>query len=60
VAEAVTNVVKHAHTERAEVRVSADDQVLRVEIRDDGSEVPSRTGTGWWGWATGRAHPVGV
>jgi signal transduction histidine kinase len=36
VAEALTNVAKHAHAERAEVRVSVDDEVLRVEIRDDG------------------------
>jgi signal transduction histidine kinase len=36
VAEALTNVVKHAHAERAEVTVSVYDQVLRVEIRDDG------------------------
>jgi signal transduction histidine kinase len=36
VAEALTNVVKHAHAERAEVRVSVEDEVLRVEIRDDG------------------------
>jgi signal transduction histidine kinase len=36
VAEALTNVVKHAHAERAEVAVSIDDEMLRVEIRDDG------------------------
>jgi GAF domain-containing protein len=36
VAEALTNVVKHARAERAEVRVSVHDDVLRVEIRDDG------------------------
>jgi GAF domain-containing protein len=36
VAEALTNVVKHAHAERADVRGSVDDEVLRVEIRDDG------------------------
>jgi PAS domain S-box-containing protein len=36
VAEALTNVVKHSHARSAEVRVSADDHVLRVEVRDDG------------------------
>jgi signal transduction histidine kinase len=37
VAEALTNVVKHAHAERAEVRVSVDDEMLRLEIRDEGA-----------------------
>jgi signal transduction histidine kinase len=36
VAEALTNVLKHANAKRAEVRVSADDGLLRVEVRDDG------------------------
>ena len=36
VAEALTNVVKHAHAERAEVRASVADGLLRVEVRDDG------------------------
>jgi PAS domain S-box-containing protein len=36
VAEALTNVVKHAHAERAEVRASAQDGMLRVEVQDDG------------------------
>ena len=36
VAEALTNVVKYAHATRAEVRVCAEDAVLRVEVRDDG------------------------
>jgi signal transduction histidine kinase len=36
VAEALTNVVKHAHAGRAAVRASVDDGMLRVEIRDDG------------------------
>jgi len=36
VAEALTNVVKHAHAERADVRVSVADGLLRVEVRDDG------------------------
>jgi PAS domain S-box-containing protein len=36
VAEALTNVVKHAHAESAEVRVFARNEMLRVEVRDDG------------------------
>jgi signal transduction histidine kinase len=36
VAEALTNVVKHAHAGHAEVRASVQDRTLRVEVRDDG------------------------
>jgi PAS domain S-box-containing protein len=36
VAEALTNVVKHAHAERAEVNAFVEDGTLRVEIHDDG------------------------
>jgi signal transduction histidine kinase len=36
VAEALTNVVKHAHAERAEVSASVKDQMLHVAVRDDG------------------------
>jgi signal transduction histidine kinase len=36
VAEALKNVVEHAHAERAEVRACAQDDMLHVEIRDDG------------------------
>ena len=36
VAEALTNVVKHAHATRAEVRMSVQDGMLRVEVHDDG------------------------
>jgi signal transduction histidine kinase len=36
VAEAITNVVKHAHAKRAEVRASVEDGMLHVEVRDDG------------------------
>jgi signal transduction histidine kinase len=36
VAEALTNVVKHAQAQRAEVRASVEDGMLRVEVRDDG------------------------
>jgi GAF domain-containing protein len=37
VAEALTNVVKHAHASRAEVTASVQDGTLRVEVRDDGT-----------------------
>jgi signal transduction histidine kinase len=36
VAEALTNVVKHAHAESARVTAQIQDGVLRVEVRDDG------------------------
>ena len=36
VAEALTNVVKHADAQRAEVRASVEDGMLHVEVRDDG------------------------
>jgi signal transduction histidine kinase len=36
VAEALTNVAKHAHAHTAEVAASIDQGVLRVEVRDDG------------------------
>jgi signal transduction histidine kinase len=36
VAEALTNVSKHARATRAEVRVAAEGGVLRIEVRDDG------------------------
>jgi PAS domain S-box-containing protein len=36
VTEALTNVVKHAHAGRAEVKAYRDGDVLRIEVRDDG------------------------
>lgn len=36
VTEALTNVAKHADAALAEVRVTREDDVLRVEVRDDG------------------------
>ena len=36
VAEALTNVVKHAQATRAEVTAAVDDGTLRLEVRDDG------------------------
>jgi signal transduction histidine kinase len=37
VAEALTNVMKHARAGRAEVTVSPEDGMLRIEVRDDGA-----------------------
>jgi signal transduction histidine kinase len=37
VAEALTNVVKHAHAKHAEVRVLVEDGMLHVHVRDDGT-----------------------
>jgi signal transduction histidine kinase len=36
VAEALTNMVKYAQATRAEVKVCVEDEMLRVEVRDDG------------------------
>jgi signal transduction histidine kinase len=36
VAEALTNIVKHSHAQRAGVTASVDDGILRIEVRDDG------------------------
>jgi two-component sensor histidine kinase len=36
VAELLTNVVKHSHTSRAEVRASVADLMLHINVRDDG------------------------
>ena len=36
VAEALTNIAKHARATRAEIRAAVDDGMLRVEVRDDG------------------------
>jgi signal transduction histidine kinase len=46
VAEALTNVVKHSGAERAEVRASAGDGVLQVEIRDNGAGGATPDGAG--------------
>jgi PAS domain S-box-containing protein len=45
-AEALTNVVKHAHATRAEVTASVQDGALRVEVRDDGVGGADRDGHG--------------
>jgi GAF domain-containing protein len=46
VAEALTNVVKHSRATRAAVRVTVEDGVLRVEVRDDGIGGADPTGHG--------------
>ncbi len=46
VAEALTNVAKHAHATRAEVIAEVSDGVLRVEVRDDGIGGAVPTGPG--------------
>jgi signal transduction histidine kinase len=51
VAEALTNVAKHARAHRAEVTASVDAGMLHVEVRDDGvggarSEGPGLVGLG--------------
>jgi PAS domain S-box-containing protein len=46
VAEALTNVAKHARARRAEVTARVEDQTLRVQVRDDGvgGARPGRSG----------------
>jgi signal transduction histidine kinase len=51
VAEALTNVVKHAHARHAEVKASAEDGMLRVEVRDDGIGAADPSGHGLVGLA---------
>ena len=67
VAEALTNVVKHARATRAEVRATVQDDTLIVEIRDDGvgggdprAAACSASPTGrrrWTGACGSRARP---
>jgi signal transduction histidine kinase len=58
VAEALTNVVKHSHAGRAEVRASVAEGMLRVEVRDDGTGGADRDGHGLVGIAD-RATALG-
>jgi signal transduction histidine kinase len=46
VAEALTNVVKHSHARRAEVKAWIEDSVLHLDIRDDGVGGARPDGTG--------------
>ena len=46
VAEALTNVVKHSHAGRAEVKASREDGMLRIEVRDNGAGVADPDGHG--------------
>jgi signal transduction histidine kinase/ketosteroid isomerase-like protein len=49
VAEALTNVAKHARAERARVSARIEDGVLRVEVRDDGVGGARADGSGLLG-----------
>jgi signal transduction histidine kinase len=51
VAEALTNVAKHARAERATVTVRVEDGTLRVQVRDDGVAGARPDGTGLVGLA---------
>jgi signal transduction histidine kinase len=51
VAEALTNVVKHARATRATVRAAAEDGVLTLEVRDDGVGGANPDGHGLMGLA---------
>ena len=51
VAEALTNVVKHADATRARVRVAADEDHLTIEVVDDGRGGADLHGTGLTGLA---------
>jgi signal transduction histidine kinase len=44
VSEALTNAAKHASANVVDVEVATDDQLLRVEVRDDGCGGADRTG----------------
>ena len=46
VAEALTNVVKHSHAGRAEVKASREDGMLRIEVRDNGAGGAAPDGQG--------------
>jgi signal transduction histidine kinase len=51
IAEALTNVIKHARAEQATVRARVDDGMLHVEIGDDGVGGADATGNGLVGIA---------
>jgi signal transduction histidine kinase len=49
VAEALTNVAKHAQAQQAHVNARVDDGVLRIDVRDDGVGGASADGSGLLG-----------
>jgi signal transduction histidine kinase len=51
VAEALTNVAKHAHARRATVAAHVEDGTLRVQVRDDGIGGARPDGSGLLGMA---------
>jgi signal transduction histidine kinase len=51
VAEALTNVMKHSRASHAEVTASVEDDVLQVDVRDDGVGGADATGHGLVGMA---------
>jgi signal transduction histidine kinase len=51
VAEALTNVAKHAHAEHAEVTARVADGTLTIQVRDDGAGGARRNGSGLVGLA---------
>jgi PAS domain S-box-containing protein len=51
VAEALTNVAKHARAERAEVMARVDDRTLQLQVRDDGVGGARLDGSGLLGLA---------
>jgi signal transduction histidine kinase len=51
VAEALTNVAKHAHAGHAEVTARIEDGTLTIQVRDDGVGGARRNGTGLVGLA---------
>jgi signal transduction histidine kinase len=59
IAEALTNVVKHAHATRAEVGARVENGTLLVEVRDDGIGGADPAGTASSGWRTGRQRSAG-
>jgi signal transduction histidine kinase len=51
VAEALTNVAKHAHAESAAVTARVEDGTLRIQVHDDGSGGARPDGSGLLGLA---------
>jgi two-component system sensor histidine kinase DesK len=47
--EAVTNVIRHAHAGRCEIRLAVDGASLRLEVRDDGKGGAAPDGSGLLG-----------